>query len=93
MVDPDRVAIGVRVTKPVKDPIAIANRLIALATERGVTPVIFSSIASSGFERFGFRVEHLGGNSKAELEACEAELKQFWDIAVVVDAADIVQMG
>jgi len=92
MNDPDRVAIGVRVDKPLPNTVDIATQLIAMAIERGITPVIFSSISPSGFEQFGFRVERLAGKDPAQLQVCEEELKRFWDIAIVVDAADIAQM-
>ncbi len=92
MNEPDRVAIGIRVTAPLEGEAEIATRLVAMAVERGITPVIFSTIASSGFERFGFRVERLCGANAREIAACEEELKRFWDIAVVVEAADILKM-
>ncbi|MFQ5623197.1 MAG: hypothetical protein ACE5FS_07345 [Paracoccaceae bacterium] len=85
----DRVAIGVRVNGDLKGRVEIAARLIAMACERGVMPVIFSTCPESGFERFGFRVERVAGADASQRAACEEELKRFWDIAVVVDAEQI----
>jgi hypothetical protein len=87
--DPERVCIGVRVTEPLKSNVTIAASLVAMACERNITPVIFSSVAHCGFEPFGFRVERLAGKTEAERLAYEAELKRFWNITVVVDAARI----
>ncbi|MEE9387396.1 MAG: hypothetical protein V3U96_02195 [Paracoccaceae bacterium] len=89
----ERVAIGVKVTEPMGNAVQIATQLVAMAIERGITPVILSSIPISGFEQYGFRVERLAGATPAQQAICEEELKQFWDIAVVVNAQDILNMG
>jgi hypothetical protein len=85
--------IAVRVSAPLDNVVEVAVRLVAMAAERAVAPVIFSQIPHSGFERFGFRVERLAGASDAERAACEEELKRFWDVAVVIDAADIARLA
>jgi len=92
MSEEDRVAIGVRVTKTLPNTVDIATQLVAMAVERAIIPVILSSISPSGFEQYGFRVERLAGKDQAQLQVCEEELKRFWDIAIVIDAADIAQM-
>ncbi len=89
---PECATIGVRVTEKLDAEVQIATRLIAMATERSIVPVIFSTIAPSGFERFGFRVERLAGSDAAQLSICEEELKSFWDVAIVVNANDILNM-
>lgn len=85
--------IAVRVDAPLDNIVQVAASLVAMAAERAVIPVIFSQIAHSGFERFGFRVERLAGADDAALAACEADLKRFWDVAVVIDARDIARLG
>jgi len=85
--------IGVRVTAAPADGIAAALRLAAAAAERGLMPVILSAVDDSGFERFGFRVERLYGATEAERAAVEAELVALWDLAIVVDVADILRLG
>jgi len=92
LAEPDRVFIGVRVDKPLKNHVEIATALVAMACERGITPVIFSGLAHSGFERFGFRVERLAGADKTQRLICEEELKRLWDISLVVDASDITAL-
>ncbi|MEE9426973.1 MAG: hypothetical protein V3V25_02380 [Paracoccaceae bacterium] len=88
----DRVSIGIKITERLENFDLVATRLVAMATERAITPIILSTIAPSGLERFGFRVERLAGKTQAQQDACEAELKQFWDIAIVIEAADILKM-
>ncbi len=85
--DAGRVAIGVRVTRPIADPAATATRLAAAAIERGMLPVILSALPLCGLEQFGFRVERLTDPGQ------EAALVQFWDMALVIDAAEIELFG
>lgn len=85
--------LGVRVLTALPDCAPAALRLAAAAAERGVMPVILSAVADSGFERFGFRVERVFGESAAEREAAEAEIAAFWTLAIIIDAADIAALG
>jgi hypothetical protein len=93
LADPDVAYVGVRVTEAPADPLPIALRLASAAVERGAIPVIFSAVAASGFERWGFRVERLSGRTAAERQVEEDELCAFWNIAVVIDADDIGKAG
>lgn len=85
--------LGIRVTEPVTDVTSLARKLAATAAERGILPVILTSLDQSGFERFGFRVERLSGASEAERAADEAELTGFWDFALIIDASDLIAAG
>ncbi len=85
--------IGVRVTGELDNVARTAARLVAIATERNVTPIIFTTLASCGLERFGFRVERLSGANARQQAVCEAELMSFWDIVIVIDAAQIGSLG
>lgn len=89
----DWACIGVRVTEPVADVTDLARKLAATAAERGILPVILTSLDQSGFERFGFRVERLSGASEAERAADEAELTGFWNFALILDARDLIAAG
>lgn len=89
----DLTHIGVRVLEPVKNPGPIALRLSAMAAERQVVPIILSSVAISGFEQFGFRVERLPDGPEDMLQAFEDELCAFWDVAMVVDVNDVAAFG
>jgi hypothetical protein len=91
--DPEVAYIGVRVTAIPADPLAVALKLAAAAVERGAIPVIFSTVEASGFERYGFRVERISGRTPAERQVEEDELCAFWNIAVVIDAADAERAG
>lgn len=103
MLDPSRLlwdraetaapGLGVRVLVALPDCAPAALRLAAAAAERGVMPVILTALADSGFERFGFRVERLFGESAAERRMVEAELAAFWNLAIIIDAADITALG
>lgn len=87
-----RACLGIRVTQRPKDIPAIASRLAAAALERDILPVILSTIPDSGFEQFGFRVERIGGDAVTQA-ALEADLMRFWDMSIVVDAADVSKLG
>ncbi len=87
--DRDRAHVGLRVLAAPADPAATAFRLAAAAVERGVVPIVLSHCASSGFERFGFRVERLTGATVDARAAEEAELSRFWNIAIILDADEI----
>lgn len=84
---------GVRKTTPGTDIQAQAARLVAVAIERGISPIILSHVARSGFEALGFRVERIHGETEAERAAQEAELCTFWDLSIVIDAEDIAQLS
>lgn len=85
--------LGIRVTEPVADVTALARKLAATAAERGILPVILTSLDQSGFERFGFRVERLSGASEAARAIEEAELAGFWNFALILDARDLIAAG
>lgn len=89
----DWACLGVRVTSQVADPTALARRLAAMAAERGILPVILTTLDQSGFERFGFRVERLSPAPAAARAAEEAELAAFWNFALVLDAEELMQLG
>lgn len=83
------VRIGVRVYRPVADRLALATRLAAIAIERGIQPVILSSLPSSGFEPMGLRVERLSADDPEERRRQEEELSALWDFVLVIDASEI----
>jgi hypothetical protein len=66
--------IGVRIEKELSHPTQVAFRLASVALERRVVPIIFATSPDCGFERFGFRVELLSGNSPEDTRASEGEL-------------------
>ena len=85
--------LGVRVTAPLPDCAYTALRLAAAAIERGVVPIILTTLPNSGFERFGFRVERLPNGSADEISAYEEELSRFWNIAIIIDATEVELVG
>jgi len=80
--------IGIKVTQAGSDHTKTAIRLAAAALEKGVVPIILTTLNESGFERFGFRVERLAGKTEQELSLQQEQLVAFWDIAIVVNVAD-----
>lgn len=88
-----RVAIGIRVNRPLADPVVVALHLASAAAERDVQPVILTTLPYTGLERFGFRVERLPETDTAEQARCEAELAAFWNLAIVIDADDVCNLG
>ena len=88
-----RSFIGVRVTRSLADCAPVAVKLAAAALERGVVPIILSTLPNSGFERFGFRVERIPEGQGAATEQFEKELSRFWNLAMIIDCADVVRIG
>ena len=85
--------IGVRVDRPPQDLRRIALRLAAAAAERGVVPIILTTLGRSGFEQFGFRVERLPAGPPEAVAAFEADLRRFWDLALVISLEDVERLG
>ena len=79
----DAVHVGLRVRDDM-DVTETALRVAAFAIERDVDVVVFSDRDRSGFERFGMRVERIGGATEDERAACEEQLRQFWQIDLVI---------
>lgn len=84
MTRPDAVAVGVRVSEPLPDLVDRALRLAAFALEKDVEIIILSHIDESGFERFGFRVERIAGDTPEARAACEDQIRRFWNIDLVL---------
>lgn len=91
--DETRSHIGVLISREHPDALHLALRLASAAAERGVVPVILSSLERTGLERFGFRVERLPSGSEEEVARCEAEIRKFWDMPIVIDMADVEALG
>lgn len=80
----DGVAIGLGVDEPAADAADRAMRLAAFAIERDVEVVILAACDRSGFERFGFRVERVSGATETARAACEAQIRRFWNIDLLL---------
>jgi len=85
--------IGVRVDEPPRDLPRIALRLASAAEERGVVPIILSTLARTGLEQFGFRVERLPEGPPEAMDLFEAELRKFWDMPIVISLSDVERLG
>jgi hypothetical protein len=85
--------LGVRVNERLADYTQAAFRLAAAALERNVTPIILTTLPDCGFERFGFRVERIVGATEEELSLLENELKQFWNLAIIIDISEVAKLG
>ncbi|MGO4908180.1 hypothetical protein ACEN2J_07580 [Pseudorhodobacter sp. W20_MBD10_FR17] len=62
----------------------LAARYAALAIEKECEVIILSHQHNAGFERFGFRVERVAGADADARAACIAQLKQFWDLEIII---------
>ncbi|MEL6644757.1 MAG: hypothetical protein AAFQ79_12545 [Pseudomonadota bacterium] len=91
--DPKASYLGIRVRQPADNTAQLAAQLAAAAIERAVIPIILSYCERSGFERFGFRVERVLGESDEAEMAMETELARFWDLAIVIDLEDVANLG
>lgn len=91
--EPGMLHLGVRITAPLNDPLALATALTAIAMERQMTPVVFSHLNRCGLEQFGLRIEHVTGSTQSERDGCEQDLKQYYQMAIMVDASDLPAMN
>lgn len=86
-------AVGIMVRNMLDDPANLALHLAAVAIERRIMPVILSTCDVTGLEPYGLRIERVtvtaGEPDPVEL----AELRAYWDIVVVIEAADIGALG
>jgi hypothetical protein len=89
----DWACIGVRVLARPANLAEAARRLAAVAVERKINPIILSPLASTGFERFGFRVERIPEEPGDARDACEAELQNFWDMPMIFDLEESAALG
>lgn len=80
----DLVCIGVRVSARAPDTADRAARIAAFAAERDVEVVVLAETDVTGFERFGFRTERLVGDTQTERSQCEAQIRRFWNIDLVL---------
>lgn len=85
--------IAVRIREPIKNPSFLAARLLSIAVERQIHPIFLSYISKSGLQSFGFRVEQLFGLTEQSEALFEAQLMQFWQFALVIDASDIERLS
>jgi len=82
--DPERVAIGVRITEATKDRVQLAMKLAQMAAEKDADPIVLSYVDMTGLERFGFRVERIAGATDEERAVAEAQIIKFWNIVLVI---------
>jgi len=79
----DTVCVGLRVAAPLADAADRALRLAAFSAERDVEIVVLAHTDASGFERFGFRVERIAGDTPEARARCEAQILRLWAIDLV----------
>lgn len=81
----DAVCVGLRAAAT--DPAEAADRamrLAAFAMERDVEIVVLSEADRCGLERFGFRTERIAGDTPEARDACEDQLRRFWNLDLVL---------
>lgn len=81
---PDEVVVGVKIVAWAPDLADRAVRLAAFALERDAQIVVLASGDGLGLERFGFRSERIAGEEPAERQACERQIRRFWNIDLVI---------
>ena len=81
--------VGIRVDSPAENADRLALRLASMALERGVEPIILSTVDLCGFEQFGFRIERLPPEPEALRTAFEDEVAAFWNLAMVLDLSEV----
>ena len=83
------LAIGISISKPLRNPVNLAGHLAAMAVERGIIPIVLSEIGLCGLERFGFRVEDVSQMSGGSADELKDQIRQFWHIDIMIDADSI----
>lgn len=78
------VILGIRIKNSLEDPADLAMRLACLAIEKDVLIVVLNYLDYCGLERFGFRVERVSGQTEAEKIICEDDIRNFWNIAMII---------
>ena len=81
---PDTVCVGIRVAAHLTNAADQALRLIAFAAERSVEIVVLAETDTTGLERFGFRIERIVGDDAEARARCEAQVRRFWNIDLVL---------
>jgi hypothetical protein len=80
----DAICVGVRAAAADATACDRAMRLAAFAVERDVQIVVLGEADHSGFERFGFRIERISGDSPKARAACEDQIRRFWNLDLVL---------
>lgn len=81
----DAVCIGLRTPgTDAADAADRAIRLAAFAIERDVEIVVLNETDRSGLERFGFRIERISGETPEARDACEDQIRRFWNLDLVL---------
>lgn len=80
----DAVGVGLRAGGAGPDVVDRAARVAAFAAERDVEIVVLTDADRSGFERFGFRVERIAGDTVEARDACEDQIRRFWNLDLVL---------
>ena len=62
----------------------MATRYASLAIEKECEVIILSHQSNAGFERFGFRVERIAGETAAQRDGCVAQIRQFWGLEIMI---------
>ena len=80
----ETVTFAARITEGTTDRLTLAMTLAQMAMEKGAEAIILSHVDDPGFDRFGFRVERVSGETEEERAASEAQLVRFWNIVFVI---------
>ena len=81
----DAVCIGLRAAAADGTvPPTARCALAAFAIERDVEIMVLSETDYSGFERFGFRIERIAGDTAEARAACEDQIRRFWNLDLVL---------
>ena len=84
MDDEETVAFGARITKDTPNRLSLAMTLAQMALEKGAEAIILSHVDDPELDRFGFRVERIGGEIEEDRAAAEAQVIRFWNIVFVI---------
>ena len=88
--DSDEIAhIGIRETERLHNyPLAAARLILGRLGNGALSRSSCVSLDHSGFTRFGLRVERVNDDDNSE-----AQLSAFWNLALILDAKDILAFG
>ena len=89
--DEDVSHIGIRIRAPIENPASLVGKLASLALEKRVVPIFISWMGNCGLQHHGLHVEQISGASEAECSEYEEQLKRMWNLAIIIDAEDVLR--
>jgi hypothetical protein len=80
----DIATVGITMPKDAHTAHDLAIRICCLGLENDAVFIALSNENYSGLERYGIRTEAVRGNTPAQKQGCEEQLRAFWDLNYIL---------